>query len=86
MRKALTQFYPSVDDVTLADYRVRILQPQNATAAITRVLIESHARNKKNVTWGTIGVSGNIIDASYNALRDSYIYYLLKNNAEPSGS
>jgi len=68
LRKALVKFYPEIDEVTLRDYRVRILDPQRATRAATRVLIESG--DGENV-WGTVGVSKNIIEASWQALLDS---------------
>jgi len=60
--------------------------PQNATAAVTRVLIESGTKENPDTKWSTVGVSANIIDASYNALRDSYIYYLMKNNIQSKAS
>ncbi len=80
MRKALTAFYPSISEVTLRDYQVRILDPETATAAKTRVLIESSDGKQ---TWGTVGVSENLIEASWEALVDSVEYKLLleeKNN------
>ena len=73
LRKALNRFYPSINNVVLTDYRVRILDPEEATAAKTRVLIESSDGTK---TWGTVGVSGNIIEASWEALVDSVEYKL----------
>lgn len=82
LRKALEPDYPQLGDVMLADYRVRILKPHKATAAVTRVLIESASRADPQVTWRTLGVSGNIIDASFNALRDSYLYTLLTQNVK----
>lgn len=78
LRKALENFYPALKDMHLLDYRVRILKSQEATAALTRVLIESGSISHPDIKWSTVGVSGNIIEASYNALRDSYIYTLLK--------
>jgi len=74
LRAALTPFYPSIRDVTLTDFQVRILDPETATAAKTRVWIESGDGQK---TWGTIGVSSNIIEASWEALVDSVEYKLL---------
>jgi len=68
LRKALARFYPGIGDVVLTDYRVRILDPETATAAKTRVLIES---SDGKSTWGTVGVSPNIIEASWEALVDS---------------
>ncbi len=76
LRKALVQKYPALKDLQLSDYKVRILTPDEGTAAVTRVLIES--RDKKGNIWNTIGVSGNVIDASFNALHDSITYMLLK--------
>ncbi len=71
LRKALIRFYPQIADVFLTDYRVRILDPEEHTAAKTRVLIESSdGRN----TWSTVGVSENIIEASWEALVDSVEY------------
>ncbi len=74
LRQALTRFYPGIAKVFLTDYRVRILNPEEATAAKTRVLIESSDGTN---TWGTVGVSGNIIEASWEALVDSVEYKLL---------
>lgn len=68
LRKALVRFYPEVEAVTLSDYRVRILDPEHATSAVTRVLIESGDGER---VWGTVGVSENIIEASWQALLDS---------------
>jgi 2-isopropylmalate synthase len=73
LRQALTRFYPDIKEVFLTDYRVRILDPEEATAAKTRVIIESSDGTK---TWGTVGVSGNIIEASWEALVDSVEYKL----------
>jgi 2-isopropylmalate synthase len=68
LRKALVRFYPEIDTVSLTDYRVRILDPKNATRAVTRVLVESGDGRR---SWGTVGVSENIIEASWQALLDS---------------
>lgn len=73
LRGALVKFYPAIADVSLVDYSVRILDPEEATAAKTRVLIESSDGEK---TWGTVGVSENIIEASWEALVDSVEYKL----------
>ena len=75
LRKALIKFYPELSKMKLIDYKVRILQPEKATAAITRVLIES---TDEKESWGTIGLSENIIEASWKALIDSFEYKLLK--------
>lgn len=68
LRAALTRFYPEIEDITLTDYCVRILDPKQATRAMTRVLIESGDGHSQ---WGTVGVSENIIEASWQALLDS---------------
>lgn len=75
IRKALEKFYPSLKEVKLLDYKVRILSTKDGTGAQTRVLIESGDGKSK---WGTVGVSENIIQASWQALVDSIDYKLLK--------
>jgi len=75
LRKALEKFYPELKEVSLLDYKVRILSPKDGTGAQTRVLIESGDGESK---WGTVGVSENIIQASWQALVDSIDYKLLK--------
>ena len=82
LRKALMRFYPAIADVVLTDYRVRILDPEVATAAKTRVLIESGDGRQ---TWGTVGVSGNIIEASWEALVDSVEYKLFLEEKKTGG-
>jgi 2-isopropylmalate synthase len=77
-RKALENFYPSIRDVHLIDYKVRVVNPRAGTAAKVRVVIES--RDHDNV-WSTVGVSENLIDASWQALVDSVEYKLLKEEA-----
>jgi 2-isopropylmalate synthase len=79
IRKVLVPVYPELRGMKLVDYKVRILTPEAATAAVTRVLIESS--NGKGETWTTVGVSGNVIDASYNALRDAITYKLFRDGA-----
>ncbi|MBM3597241.1 MAG: citramalate synthase [Alphaproteobacteria bacterium] len=76
LRKALVPVYPVLDEVRLVDYKVRILTPQDGTKAVTRVMIES--ADASGERWSTVGVSANIIDASYNALHDSITYKLLR--------
>jgi 2-isopropylmalate synthase len=76
LRKALLAHFPALSKLRLTDYKVRILSPQEATAAITRVLIES--RDDDGHVWNTIGVSPNVIDASFNALHDAITTLLLK--------
>ena len=80
IRKALEKFYPELKEVKLLDYKVRILPTKDGTAAQTRVLIESGDKESK---WGTVGVSENIIQASWQALVDSIDYKLLKEEKEP---
>lgn len=75
LRKALEKFYPQLKDVKLMDYKVRVLTAGKGTTAKVRVLIESGDKENK---WGTVGVSENIIEASYQALVDSIEYKLLK--------
>lgn len=75
VRKALLQFYPQLKEMTLVDYKVRILSSHNGTQATTRVLVVS---KDETSTWSTVGVAENIIDASYQALLDSIIYKLIK--------
>ncbi len=75
MRKALTQFYPSLEEVELIDYKVRVLSGEHGTGAKVRVLIESKDTYEQ---WGTVGVSLNIIEASWQALIDSINYKLMR--------
>ena len=75
LRKALDKFYPELKDVKLHDYKVRVLTAGKGTSAKVRVLVESGDKENK---WGTVGVSENIIEASYQALVDSIEYKLLK--------
>ncbi|MCK5546210.1 MAG: citramalate synthase [Rhodospirillaceae bacterium] len=84
LRKVLLRLYPELASLKLIDYKVRILSPSEATAAVTRVMIES-ADDKGN-HWSTVGVSANVIDASYNALRDSIIYMLHTQGVPAAGS
>ncbi len=81
LRKALVPVYPQLMDMRLVDYKVRILTPQSGTAAVTRVMIESSDGSGRR--WTTVGVSPNIIDASYNALHDGITWKLLHDGAEP---
>jgi 2-isopropylmalate synthase len=75
LRKALGKFYPQLTDMELVDYKVRVLSAGKGTASKVRVLIESGDHQDK---WGTVGVSENIIEASWQALVDSINYKLLK--------
>ncbi len=79
LRKALNPVYPQLADLKLLDYKVRILTPNAGTRAITRVMIES--ADGHGESWSTVGVSSNIIDASYNALHDSIVYKLIRDGA-----
>jgi 2-isopropylmalate synthase len=75
LRKALTCFYPQLSSVSLSDYKVRVLASEHGTGAQVRVLIESSDTKSQ---WGTVGVSHDIIEASWQALVDSISYKLLK--------
>jgi len=68
LRKALAKFYPEVNTVRLHDYKVRVLSSTEGTAAVVRVLIESGDEHDR---WGTVGVSHNVIEASWQALADT---------------
>jgi 2-isopropylmalate synthase len=75
LRKALLPSYPELKHVRLGDYKVRILDPESATDATTRVFIEAISEDER---WFTVGCSQNIIEASYQALADSLELYLLR--------
>ncbi len=79
LRKALEPKYPTLSSMRLMDYKVRILTPQDGTKAVTRVMIES--RDDKGRHWATVGVSPNIMDASFMALEDGITYKLLHDGA-----
>ncbi|HEY8437371.1 MAG TPA: citramalate synthase, partial [Candidatus Limnocylindrales bacterium] len=79
LRKALRAFYPQLDDVHLYDYKVRILDGGSATAAKTRVVIDSSDGTRE---WSTMGSDTNIIAASASALADSLEYAIWKSGAE----
>lgn len=74
LRKALLPYFPQLDEMHLSDYKVRVLDEQDQTAAKVRVLIESRNYNS---TWSTVGVSSDVIEASWEALVDSMRYALL---------
>ena len=82
LRRALTKFYPTLKEVELLDYKVRVLTSGEGTAASVRVLIESGDGKDR---WGTVGVSHNVIEASWQALVDSIDYKLYKGSRHPSG-
>jgi 2-isopropylmalate synthase len=75
LRKALEPHYPRLGEMHLVDYRVRVIDSRSATAARVRVVIES---SDDTEVWGTVGVSENIIEASWQALVDSFEYKLFK--------
>jgi 2-isopropylmalate synthase len=75
LRKALSKFYPNIQEMNLVDFKVRVLEGSAGTAARVRVLIES--RDGKDI-WNTVGVSENIIEASWQALIDSIYFKLSK--------
>ena len=75
VRKALERFYPAIRDVKLIDYKVRVLDSDKATAAKVRVLIESADHRE---SWTTVGVSTDIIDASWRAMLDAIEYKFMR--------
>ena len=79
LRKALLPFYPALQDIRLTDYKVRVLEAQDGTAAKVRVLIDSA---DENGSWSTVGVSENILEASWQALVDSIEYGLRRQAGE----
>jgi 2-isopropylmalate synthase len=81
LRKALAAAYPALAKMHLVDYKVRVINSEAATAAGVRVVIESRDENH---VWGTVGVSENIIEASWIALVDSFEYKLCKDESRPA--
>jgi 2-isopropylmalate synthase len=79
LRKGLLPLYPDLQDMRLVDYKVRILTPNAGTGAVTRVMIES--ADETGERWSTVGVSPNIIDASFNALNDAITWKLFRAGA-----
>ena len=75
LRKCLSTVYPQMADVRLTDYKVRVLEPRKGTAAKVRVLIEWSDHRK---SWSTVGVSDNVIVASWNALVDAIRLELMR--------
>jgi 2-isopropylmalate synthase len=71
LREAITEHHPHLADIELVDYKVRIMDTHHGTGAVTRVLLDS---SDGHSSWGTIGVSENIIEASWEALVDSLEY------------
>lgn len=80
LRRALCEFYPEISTVQLQDYKVRVLNEKDGTGAKVRVLIDSA---QEGTSWGTVGVSENIIDASWKALSEGIIYFLMNQNSKP---
>lgn len=80
--RCLNSFYHSIENMKLTNYKVRILESYRGTAAVPRVMIEMTDGGK---TWNTIGVSEDVIEASWEALRDGYIYGLLSERTEVTG-
>jgi 2-isopropylmalate synthase len=80
LRSALVPYYPALADMQLADYKVRVLDNGSGTGARVRVLIESTDGKKR---WGTVGLSSNVVEASWQALVDSVEYKLHKDNLKP---
>ncbi len=79
MRKALAELYPQIADIRLVDYKVRILDGRAATSAVTRVMLTSADQGGE---WTTVGVSDDIVTASWEALADGISYGLLRSGAE----
>ncbi len=77
LRKSLEKFFPGLKDLKLLDYRVRVVSLGSGTDSVVRVLVESGDGEK---TWSTVGVSNNIVEASWKALVDSIDYKILKDN------
>jgi 2-isopropylmalate synthase len=80
VRKALSEFYPVLKSMHLSDFKVRVLNEKAGTAAKVRVLIESQDASD---VWTTVGVSENIIEASWLGLVDSIEYKLIKDGIKP---
>jgi len=79
LRRALCEFYPEINTMHLQDYKVRVLNEKDGTGAKVRVLIDSA---KEGSSWGTVGVSENIIDASWKALSEGVTYFLMNQNSK----
>jgi 2-isopropylmalate synthase len=82
LRKALVRFYPRLAEMRLEDYKVRVLPGAGSTDAKVRVLIESRDAHDR---WGTVGVSSDIIEASWQALVDSVTFKLFKDEQRSKG-
>ena len=88
LRKALTQWYPDLASISLTDFKVRVLNQKEGTAAKVRTIVEStehgHAPGEKAATWSTVGVSTNVIEASWRALVESVEYGLIRDRTRYS--
>jgi len=82
LRQALLEVYDPLADMRLVDYKVRILTPEAGTAAVTRVMVES--ADGEGRRWSTVGVSANVLDASYDALDDAITYKLVRDGVAAS--
>jgi 2-isopropylmalate synthase len=87
LRKALEKFYPELKNISLSDYKVRVIDEKDATRAKVRVLITT---TDGHTSWNTVGASTDIIEASWKAMIDSIYFYLLhpessKNNIPEKG-
>jgi 2-isopropylmalate synthase len=78
LRRALSRHYPQLDGLELADYKVRILEGRHGTDAVTRVLIDT---TDGQHDWTTVGVHGNVIEASWHALVDALTFGLRRSTA-----
>jgi len=83
LRKGLEEAFPQLQRMRLVDYKVRVINGKSGTAAKVRVIFTSKDDEE---TWGTVGVSENIIEASWEALLDSFEYKLLKDALPGAGS
>jgi 2-isopropylmalate synthase len=81
LRKALTDHYPDLSGIRLTDFKVRVINVKEGTAAKVRTIVDSADATE---TWSTVGVSKNIIDASWHAVVDSIEYGLLRSKTSPS--
>ena len=80
LRSLLDKFYPQLDDTRLVDYKVRVMTSGDGTGAVVRVLVQSSDGEE---VWGTVGVSPNVIHASWEALVDALTYKLIKEGVTP---
>jgi len=83
LRRGLSDFYPALSGIHLVDYKVRILDGRAAASAVTRVMLTSADTVGE---WTTVGVSDDIVTASWEALADGVAYGLLRAGAEPPGA